>query len=291
MEKRSAGSSPEQSPGQVAHVAALGANRLAYANEEERRYIEGAPHVKHRSVQSLHASLVETTLHSRNAPSSSARVLDLGAGSGLACGAWLDHGAQITAVDCSAKQLMLLTERARRRGASVRCATADAADFASRCQEKFDVVTVVSTLHHVPDYLALVRDAARLVVPGGALLTFQDPIRYDTLPRAERAAGEAAYLLWRLGRGHYVRGVRTRWRRMRGVMSDTEGSDNVEYHVVRAGVDAASIQSELAPIFQDVQVTEYWSTQSSTFQWIGDRLGLRSTFAIVALGRVGSPAG
>lgn len=288
MEKSSAGSSRGQRLPPAAHAAALRANRLAYATQEERRYIEGAPHVKHRSVRSLHGSLIEATLDSMIARSSSVRVLDLGAGSGLGCTAWLNHGAEVTAVDCSDEQLMLLEERARATQANVRCVTADAADFAFGCRQQFDIVTLVSTLHHVPDYLSLLREATRLVTPGGALLTFQDPLRYDTLPRAERAAGEAAYLLWRLGRGNYVRGIRSRWRRMRKMMLDTEASDTVEYHVVRAGVDAASIQSELAPMFRDVRITEYWSTQAAAFQWLGDRLGLRSTFAIVALDRVGN---
>ena len=98
-------------------------------------------------------------------------------------------------------------------------------------------------------------------------------------------AARLAYLAWRLGQGNYARGLRTRWRRVRGVYSSSEPSDFEEYHVVRDGVDAQALCELLTPLFKEVRVVEYWSTQSPAFQWMGERLRLRSTFGVVALDR------
>lgn len=269
------------------HLAALAVNAAGYAATAERDYLRGAPHIKHESVRLRYARLLDTILEaSGGREPSTAHVLDLGSGSGLMSMLWWKRGARVTAVDCSSNLLSLLRERASHDDAHVSAVASDAATFAARSSERFDVVTLVSTLHHVPDYMSLLRDAARLVVPGGSLLTFQDPIRYDTLPVAERLAGEGAYVAWRLTKGNYVRGICSRWRRIRGTLSESEASDYLEYHVVRNGVDANAIRSLLVPLFRDVRVLEYWSTQSRLFQRIGDRLGLKSTFAVVALDRL-----
>lgn len=270
------------------HAAALEANTAGYgyAAAEERTYVQGAPHVKHASVRERYAQQVDLVLQGPDAPASAVYVLDLGAGSGLMSRLWWERGARLTAVDCSAEMLSLLEGRARESRADVTCMRADAADFVARCRKRFQVITLVSTLHHVPDYLALLSAATRLVSPGGSILTFQDPIRYDTLPRWEHIAGELAYLTWRLTRGSYLRGARTRWRRIRGAQSEWEPSDLVEYHVVRNGVDAEAIQRLLRRQFRDVSVVEYWSTQLRILQWLGERAGLRSSFGLVAMGRL-----
>lgn len=266
-----------------------GASPGPYLDEGERAYVDGAPHVKHGSVRELHASLVVRALGSLDRAPSQVSVLDLGAGSGLTTRLWYERGAQVTAVDRSAEQLELLAERAAAAGAAVRCVSADARAWVSDCAERFDVVTAASALHHVPDYLGLLRDAVGLLAPGGVLLTVQDPLRYDTLARGHRAFAEGTYLAWRLPRGSYRRGLRSRWRRLHGTLSDADPSDMEEYHVVRGGVDAEAIRALLGPGFREMEIIDYWSTQSRLFQWAGERLRLRSTFAVLALGRGAGP--
>lgn len=259
---------------------------------EERKYVAGAPHIKHKSVLERYARQLDLVLSASGVQGSKVQVLDLGAGSGLISSLSWERGARLTAVDCSPEMLSLLEGRARESRADVTCVTADAAGFVARCSDRFQVVTLVSTLHHIPDYLGLLEAAAPLVSAGGSLLTFQDPIRYDALPPWEHLAGEMAYLAWRLTKGSYIRGARSRWRRVRGALSEWEPSDTVEYHVVRNGVDGDAVQALLRRCFREVCIVEYWSTQSSLLQWLGDRAGLRSTFGVVATGRrdtVGEP--
>jgi SAM-dependent methyltransferase len=267
------------------HALALAANVAGYEAADDARYVAGAPHVKHHSLRRLHAQLIDGALSSLACEPRQARVLELGAGSGLACDRWFERGVRLTAVDSSRSMLARLAERASAASASVEIVVADAADFVSQREDRYDVVTVVSTLHHVPDYLDLVRSAIALLAPGGCLLTFQDPLRYDTVPRPSRLAAEAAFLAWRLGQGNLRRGVRTRWRWMRGVYLESELSDFEEYHVVRDGVDQWALREVLSPLFAEVRVVEYWSTQSTIFQWLGERAGLSSAFGAMGLRR------
>jgi hypothetical protein len=141
-------------------------------------------------------------------------------------------------------------------------------------------------LHHIPDYLALLRDALKVVRPGGSFLTFQDPLRYDTMSSVHHRVDRLTYFAWRLGQGNLKRGIQTRLRRFRGVYSPEHVVDFEEYHVVRNGVDSDAIVRELTPAFANVRTITYWSSLGSPWQTAGERLGLRNAFGILASGRL-----
>jgi len=264
------------------HVHASAANRAAYDAVSDRDYIEGAPHIRHPSVRRIYEQVASACLGQQAGGPGRTTVLELGAGSGLASWPWLRPEVELTAVDGSSEMLARLEARCRERSVRVHMVVEDLVAYATRCSGRFAVVTLVSVLHHVPEYLDLVGRSADLVAPGGWLITFQDPIRYDTVPRLHRLAERASYFAWRLGRGNYRRGIRTRWRRLRGVYSPDEPADFEEYHVVRRGVDGDAVRDLLAPRFEEVRLVEYWSTYSPRLQRLGERLGLRSTFGVVA---------
>jgi 2-polyprenyl-6-hydroxyphenyl methylase / 3-demethylubiquinone-9 3-methyltransferase len=265
--------------------AALRANVAAYDDLDEGGYINGAPHLKHQSIGLIYRSLVDTAVaRSGRAPDTLA-VLELGAGNGLASTAWFDHGVQLTAVDSSETMLRGLSEKAQAHGLRPVVVVADALDFLQSKGDGFDVVTHVSMLHHVPDYLSLLERSTARVKPGGSLLIFQDPLRYDRLAFPNHLVDRASYFAWRLGQGNVKRGLKTRWRRLRGVYSPTEVVDFEDYHVVRAGVDSEAIVALLEPSFSDVEVVRYWSTYSRALQRLGERLRLVSSFGLLASGR------
>jgi hypothetical protein len=64
----------------------------------------------------------------------------------------------------------------------------------------------------------------------------------------------------------------------------------VEFHVVRQGVDDKAIEELLAPLFEEIAVSHYWSTQSGLLQRLGDRFFPPNTFGIAARRRIGTPA-
>ena len=252
------------------------ANETSYATRDA---VDGSPHLNHKSVWAIYQRMVAATLATVG---SKPCVLELGAGSGEASGPWIDAGAQLTAVDCSGEQL----RRLRLRHPSVITFEMDNANFLRQQDGQFDIVSLVSTLHHIPDFLGLLRECVGAVRPGGALLTFQDPLRYDQLPRTHTIAAQILYVPWRISRGHVGAGVRGRLRRARGVFLADNISDQEEYHVVRNGVDSQAIAQQLTKDFTTVEVEIYFSSQARLSQWLGEKLRLRSTFGLLAIGRL-----
>lgn len=265
--------------------AALRANIEAYGRFDERAYINGAPHLKHRSIGRVYSSLVDSAIESTGKEPRTITVLELGAGNGLASTPWFERNVQLTAVDSSDSMLRDLEAKAATHRVTVKTVVADVLDYLTNENDLFDIVTHVSMLHHVPDYLELVAQSLNHVRENGCLLTFQDPERYDRMAFGHHAADRASYFVWRAGQGNLKRGLKTRWRRLRGVYSPDETVDFDEYHVVRNGVDSAAIRSLLEPAFTRVEVVAYWSTYSRGLQWLGERAGLTSSFGILASGR------
>jgi SAM-dependent methyltransferase len=258
-------------------------NAAAYDERAEDRIVAGSPHLKYASLRALYQGLVDEIVAGSNERLS---VLELGAGDGLATTPWFRSKARVTAVDCSEQMLARLATRARDYGAEVTTVLSDADEFIVTATQQYDAVCFVSMLHHIPDYLALLRDALKVVRPGGSFLTFQDPLRYDTMSSVHHRVDRLTYFAWRLGQGNLKRGIQTRLRRFRGVYSPEHVVDFEEYHVVRNGVDSDAIVRELTPAFANVRTITYWSSLGSPWQTAGERLGLRNAFGILASGRL-----
>jgi ubiquinone/menaquinone biosynthesis C-methylase UbiE len=90
------------------------------------------------------------------------RLLDVGGGSGRAAAALT--GPEITVVDVSLGML------ARARGARGLSAVAGDAGRLPFRDAAVDAVTIVDAFHHLPDQEVAVREAARVLAPGGALV-------------------------------------------------------------------------------------------------------------------------
>ena len=90
------------------------------------------------------------------------RLLDVGGGSGRAAAALT--GPEITVVDASTGML------GRARGVRGLSAVAGDAGRLPFRDGAMDAVTVVDAFHHLPDQAAAIREAARVLAPGGALV-------------------------------------------------------------------------------------------------------------------------
>jgi SAM-dependent methyltransferase len=265
--------------------AALRANIAAYSTLAERKYVNGAPHLKHRSITEIYRTMVTKAVEAIGRNARDISVLELGAGSGLSSVPWFEHRVKLTAVDSSDSMLTDLKARARAYGVEPQVVVADALDFLDSAGQGFDIVAHVSMIHHIPDYLRLLKMSMARVSDGGCLVTFQDPLRYDRMPPGHHLLDRASYFIWRTGQGNIRRGLRTRWRRLRGEYSPSETVDFDEYHVVRNGVDSEAMMALLRPSFSSVELVSYWSTYSSFLQQVGERLRLISSFGILASGR------
>lgn len=208
-------------------------------------------------------------------------MLDVGSGEGTCAREMLRLGARVTAIDISAAQLRVLEERCKDARSNLTVVCDDVWQALDKL-DSFDAVIFDSFLHHVPNYLELLAAVDKHLEPRAAILTFQDPLRYDTLSRTSYVMSNGAYFAWRVLQGNLVGGLKTRIRRLRGVYIPGHPADDAEYHVTRNGLD----QDEMARQFRSrgfaTEVTRYFSTQSAMFQALGAHIGVENTFSILA---------
>ena len=258
------------------------ANAATYDAKGAKAYPSGAPHLKHATLRSLYAGLVNRVFDVARSRTAVPAVLDLGAGEGTATLPFLERGARVTAVDISSGQLAVLQERCSGFADRLEGRCQEVSEALKSTDESYDIVVANSFLHHIPDYLGLIIGATRLLGPSGQFFSFQDPMRYDQLTATSAWFSNLAYFSWRLSRGDVVGGIARRMRRHRGVYLPHSTHDNAEYHVTRNGVDQDAIAAELEALEFDCEVIRYFSTQSGPFQSLGESLGFENTFSVVA---------
>jgi len=96
------------------------------------------------------------------------RVLDIGCGGGILADAMARKGAEVLGIDLAGKALkvaQLHALEAQTQGVSYREVSAET--LAAEQPGRFDVVTCMEMLEHVPDPSSVVRACATLVKPGG----------------------------------------------------------------------------------------------------------------------------
>ena len=148
------------------------------------------------------------------------RVLDVGCGGGILSEAIARCGATVTGIDLSEKPLKVARLHLLESGLAVDYQLASAEDFSVRNRERFDVVTCMELLEHVPDPASTVAACASLVKPGGRVF-------FSTINRNPKAylfaVIGAEYLLKMLPKGthDYARFIKpsdlSRWCRDAGL--------------------------------------------------------------------------
>jgi 2-polyprenyl-6-hydroxyphenyl methylase/3-demethylubiquinone-9 3-methyltransferase len=125
-------------------------------------------------------------------------VVDVGCGGGILAESMARKGARVTGIDLSEKALKVADLHGMESGVQVRYEKIAAEDLAAREPGKFDVVTCMEMLEHVPDPASIVRACTAMVKPGGHVF-------FSTLNRNPKAylfaIIGAEYLLRMLPRG------------------------------------------------------------------------------------------
>lgn len=94
-------------------------------------------------------------------------ALDVGAGAGNLTAHLLRAGCRVTAADVSSKCLDQVRANFSTAGPRLRTQLLNGSDLRNWADGEFDLCGAYSVLHHVPDYLSLVAEMARVVRPGG----------------------------------------------------------------------------------------------------------------------------
>lgn len=125
-------------------------------------------------------------------------VIDIGCGGGILSESMARKGARVTGIDLSKKALKVADLHSLESEIEVRYKHISAEEMAALEPGKFDVVTCMEMLEHVPDPASIVRAASMLVKPGGHVF-------FSTLNRNPKAwlfaVVGAEYLLRMLPKG------------------------------------------------------------------------------------------
>jgi SAM-dependent methyltransferase len=213
------------------------------------------------------------------------RVLEIGAGHGGYTGPALAAGCEVTAVEMSPRVFLDVEARYATNDSLTAILDPDAA--LTGAGEGYALAMCMSVLHHIPDYLDLLQRIADRLLPGGAILTLQDPLWYPRRGRVTRAVDRGAYLAWRIGQGNVVEGMAAMRRRLRGVYPEAKAGEIVYHHVVRQGVDEEAVAASLARRFAHVDVLPYWSNHLAAIRGVAEAAGLENTFGVRATGFTG----
>ena len=126
------------------------------------------------------------------------KVLDIGCGGGLLTEGMATRGAEVTGIDMSEATLQVAQLHAQQSQLAIEYHHSSAEAFVTDHASKFDVVTCLEVLEHVPDPTAIVNASAQLVKTGGNVI-------FSTINRNPKAylfaILGAEYLLNMLPRG------------------------------------------------------------------------------------------
>ena len=107
-------------------------------------------------------------------------VVDVGCGGGLLAEAMAGRGARVTGIDAGETAIEVAVHHAAQSGAGVSYERTTAEALAAREPGRFDIVTCLELLEHVPDPASLIGACAALARPGGDVF-------FSTINRTVRA--------------------------------------------------------------------------------------------------------
>jgi 2-polyprenyl-6-hydroxyphenyl methylase / 3-demethylubiquinone-9 3-methyltransferase len=152
-------------------------------------------------------------------------VLDVGCGGGILSESMAAMGAKVTGIDLGEKALKVAQLHSLESGINVDYQRVAVEKFAEDNPEKFDVVTCLEMLEHVPDPSSVIEACAMLVKPGGHVF-------FSTINRNPKsylfAVIGAEYLLNMLPRGthDYAKFIKPSelagWARVAGLAFESE---------------------------------------------------------------------
>lgn len=126
------------------------------------------------------------------------QLLDVGCGGGIFAEGLAKAGANVTGIDLSAGALEAARYHAQKNGLAISYLQTTVEDFAILYPARFDIITCMEMLEHVPNPASVIQACAELVKPGG--LVFFSTINRNPKAYLHAILG-AEYLLRMLPQG------------------------------------------------------------------------------------------
>ena len=97
------------------------------------------------------------------------KVLDVGCGGGILSESLASVGADVTGIDQGDKVIQIAKLHAKESGVKIKYKHINIEDFYKNTDERFDVITCLEMLEHVPDPNSIINACSKLLKPGGKI--------------------------------------------------------------------------------------------------------------------------
>ena len=97
------------------------------------------------------------------------QILDVGCGGGILSESLAIEGADVTGIDQGEKVIQIAKLHAKETNTKIQYKHTNIEDFYKNTSEKFDVITCLEMLEHVPDPNSIINTCSKLLKPGGKI--------------------------------------------------------------------------------------------------------------------------
>ena len=97
-------------------------------------------------------------------------VLDIGCGGGILTESIAKKGAQITGIDMSKESIEVATQHAYENNLEINYFLTNAEEFSKKNRNKFDLITCMELLEHVPKPQSVIEASKKMIRPGGHII-------------------------------------------------------------------------------------------------------------------------
>ena len=97
------------------------------------------------------------------------KVLDVGCGGGILSESLASADADVTGIDQGDKVIQIAKLHAKESGIKIKYKHINVEDFYKNTDERFDVITCLEMLEHVPDPNSIINTCSKLLKPGGKI--------------------------------------------------------------------------------------------------------------------------